>query len=87
MPHHALIQSHLQALDDCAKRLQLSPEETLRRAIARLHCFLFQSEADLEDVDYSQSVGILEGAGVTTACIFEKARSGTSGGGHDESVG
>jgi len=74
MIHCALDTNHLSLLGDCAKHLSLTPEETLRRAVARLHVALFQSDADIEDVDFSQSVASLEGPDVQVDCLFEIAR-------------
>lgn len=71
----ALDADHLSLLGACAKHLHLTPEETLRRAVVRLHVALFQSDAGIEDVDFSQSVGSPEGPGVQVACLFEMARA------------
>lgn len=71
----ALSTGHLALLDACAEHLRLTPEETLRRAVTRLHMAIFSREASIEDVDFSQSVELLEGPDVHVVCLFEMARA------------
>jgi hypothetical protein len=75
MTTHALSSTHRALLNACAEHLRLTPEETLRRAVTRLHVALFSGEASIEDVDFSQSAESLEGPGVQVACLFEMARA------------
>jgi len=61
-------------LRDCAEQLNLSLDETLARAVARLHVALYQSDADIADIDYSQSAESLTGPDVEViSCLFEIA--------------
>ena len=61
-------------LRDCAEQLNLSLDETLARAVARLHAALYQSDADIADIDYSQSAESLTGPDVEViSCLFEIA--------------
>lgn len=65
----------VQMLDDCTVRLGLARDEVLARAIARLHCALFQNDEGLDDIDYGKSLDLTGQESEVVQCIFEVARA------------
>lgn len=66
-------QAHM--LDDCAAILSLTRDEALARALARLHCALFQSDEGLDDIDYGRSLDLSGQTLDLVQCIFAIARA------------
>lgn len=55
--------SHEALLVACAERLQLTPEEALERAVTRMHCALFTTDAE-PTPDMTRSAASLTGPDV-----------------------
>lgn len=70
-----LTECQVEMLDDCAAILSLTRDEALARALARLHCALFQTRDGLEEVDYGKSLDLTGETVELVQCIFAIARA------------